>query len=132
MLGKQHIDGEWGGEIALDHTVSGITASRGISGSKTWLLSEINSKIKIWFPTFLSTKKISQDSVSCFIVLIPRQLFSHAVLSKAENESGHPEVTWFYPLTCWKAFPQPLWVFSNDVRKNIFCICFVLFLRASG
>lgn len=76
--------GSEGGEIALDHPVSGTTVSGGISGSKTWLLSEINSKIKIWFPTFLSTKKISQDSVSCSIVLIPGQLFSHAVLSKAE------------------------------------------------
>ena len=79
----------------------------------------------------LHQKEISRLCL-LFHALIPGQLFSHAVLSKAENESGHPEVTWFYPLTCWKAFPQALWVFSNDVRKNIFCICFVLFLRASG
>ena len=57
-----------GGESAVDHTVGGVTVSCGISGSKTWLLSEINSKIKIWFPTFLSTKERSQDSVSCSLL----------------------------------------------------------------
>ena len=79
----------------------------------------------------LHQKEISRLCL-LFHALIPGRLFSHAVLSKAENGSGHPEVTWFYPLTCRKAFPQALWVFRNGVRKNIFCICFVLFLRASG
>lgn len=64
-----------GGETALDRTVSGTAVSGGISGSKTWLLSEINSKIKIWFPTFLSTKKISQDSVSCSMLSFPGSCF---------------------------------------------------------
>lgn len=110
----------------------GVTVSCGINAVKDLVVIRDKQQDQNMVPHFsLHQREISRLCL-LFHALIPGQLFSHAVLSKAENESGHPEVTWFYPRTCWKAFPQALWVFRNDVRKNIFCICFVLFLRASG
>ena len=95
-----------GGEIALDHTVSGTTVSGGISGSKTWLLSEINSKIKIWLPTFLSTKKISQDSVSCSMLSFPGSCFLMLCYLRQKTNLIIQKSLGFIPSLVEKHFPR--------------------------